>query len=110
VKAVVAELLAAIVAAALAALAGWFAAGEIGAELMALGAVTFFFLRQLWLVLRLIRWAACPLGTPTPSASGVWGVVFDALYRRGRLASAEREQATQELDRFAAPQRLCPTA
>jgi two-component system phosphate regulon sensor histidine kinase PhoR len=26
--------------------------------------------------------------------------VFDALHRRGRLASAEREQATQELDRF----------
>ena len=99
-NAVLAELLTAIVLAALATLAGWFAAGEVGAETMALGAVTFFFLRQLWMVLRLIHWAGCPLGTPTPSASGAWGAVFDALQRRGRLASAEREQATQELDRF----------
>ena len=99
-NAVLAELLTAIALTALAALAGWFAAGEIGAEVMTLSAVTFFFLRQLWMVLRLIHWAGCPLGTPTPSASGAWGAVFDALHRRGRLASAEREQATQELDRF----------
>ena len=99
-SAVLGELLVAVLLAALAALAGWFAAGEIGAELMGFGAVAFFFLRQLWMVLRLIHWAACPLGTPTPSASGAWGAVFDALHRRGRLASAEREQATQELDRF----------
>ncbi len=99
-NAIVAELLLAIVLAALAALAGWVAAGEVGAEVMVLGTVTFFFLRQLWLVLRLMQWAACPLGTPTPSASGAWGAVFDALQRRGRLASAEREQATQELARF----------
>jgi len=100
VNAVLAELLVAVLLAVLAALAGWFAAGEIGAELMAFGAVGFFFVRQLWMVLRLIHWAACPLGTPTPSASGAWGAAFDALHRRGRLASAEREQATQELDRF----------
>ena len=99
-KAVVAELLAAGGLALLAALAGWMAAGERGAELMALGVVSLFLLRQLWLVLRLIRWAAYPLGTPTPSASGAWGAAFDALHRRARLASAEREHATQELDRF----------
>ncbi len=99
-NAVLAELLTAIVLTALAALIGWFAAGEIGAEVMTLSAVALFFLRQLWMVLRLIHWAGCPLGTPTPSASGAWGAVFDALHRRGRLASAEREQATQELDRF----------
>ena len=99
-NAVLAELLAAIALAVVAALAGWFAAGEVGAELMALGTIVFFFLRQLWLVLRLIHWAGCPLGTPTPSASGAWGAAFDALHRRGRLASAEREHATQELDRF----------
>ncbi|MFA4969681.1 MAG: phosphate regulon sensor histidine kinase PhoR [Sulfuritalea sp.] len=99
-NAVLAELLLAIVLAALATLAGWFAAGEAGAELMAFGTIAFFFLRQLWMVLRLIHWAACPLGTPTPSASGAWGAVFEALHRRARLASAEREQATQELDRF----------
>jgi len=100
VNAVLAELLTALTLAALATLAGWFAGGERGAEMMALVVVAFFFLRQLWMVLRLIQWAACPLGTPTPSASGAWGAVFDALHKRGRLASAEREQATQELDRF----------
>ncbi len=99
-KAVFAELLAAVALTALAALAGWFAGGERGAQLMALAAVGLFFLRQLWQVLRLIRWARCPLGTPTPSASGAWSAVFEALHRRARLASAEREQATQELDRF----------
>ena len=99
-KGVVAELLVAGALAALAALAGWLAAGERGAELMALGVVSLFFVRQLWLVLRLIHWAACPLGTPTPSASGAWGAAFDALHRRARLGSAEREHAIQELDRF----------
>lgn len=99
-NAVLAELLVAVLAVVLATLAGWIAAGEAGAELMAFGSIAFFFLRQLWMVLRLIHWAACPLGTPTPSASGAWGAVFEALHRRGRLASAEREQATQELDRF----------
>ena len=99
-KAVFAELLVAIALMFLAAGAGWFVAGEVGAEVMALGTVAFFFLRQLWLVLRLIHWAACPLGTPTPSASGAWGAAFEALHKRGRLASAEREQATEELARF----------
>ena len=99
-NAVAAELLTALVLAALAALAGWFAAGEHGAELGALGVVSLFFLRQLWLVLRLIHWTACPLGTPTPSATGAWGAVFDGLHRRARLAAAQREQATQELNRF----------
>jgi len=100
VNAVLAELLTAIALTALAMLAGWLAAGEMGAELMAFAAVSFFFLRQLWLVLRLIHWAACPLGTPTPSASGAWGAAFEALHRRARLASAERERATEELARF----------
>ncbi len=99
-NAVAAELLTALVLAAVAALAGWFAAGERAAELAALGVVFLFFLRQLWLVLRLIHWTACPLGTPTPSAGGAWGAVFDGLHRRARLAAAEREQATQELNRF----------
>ncbi len=99
-NAVLSELLTAIALAALAALAGWFTAGERGAALLLLGAIGFFFLRQLWMVLRLIRWAGCPLGTPTPSASGAWGAVFEALHRRARLARAEREQATEELARF----------
>ncbi len=99
-NAVLRELLTALALAALTALGGWFAAGERGAAIMALAAVGIFFLRQLWLVVRLIHWARCPLGTPTPSASGAWGAAFEALHQRGRLASAEREQATQELDRF----------
>lgn len=99
-NAVLAELLMAVIVAAVAALAGWFMAGKAAAEVMAFGALAFFFLRQLWMVLRLIHWAGCPLGTPTPSASGAWGTVFEALHRRARRASAEREHATQELDRF----------
>ncbi len=99
-NAVLAELLTAIALTMLATLTGWFAAGERGATVLLMGALAFFFLRQLWLVLRLIHWAGCPLGTPTPSASGAWGAVFEALHRRARLASAEREQATQELARF----------
>lgn len=99
-NAVLSELLTAVALAALAALVGWFAAGEHGASLLLLGAIGFFFLRQLWMVLRLIRWAGCPLGTPTPSASGAWGAAFEALHRRARLARAEREQATEELARF----------
>jgi two-component system phosphate regulon sensor histidine kinase PhoR len=100
VNAVLAELLTAIALTMLATLTGWFAAGERGDTVLLMGALAFFFLRQLWLVLRLIHWAGCPLGTPTPSASGAWGAVFEALHRRARLASAEREQATQELARF----------
>ena len=99
-KAVVAELLAALALVMLAASAGWFAGGERGAALMGIVTLILFFLRQLWSVLRLIHWAGAPLGTPTPSASGAWGAVFEALHRRARLASAEREQATQELARF----------
>ena len=99
-NAVVVEFLVAVFLAMLATLAGWFAAGERGATMLMLAAIAFFVLRQLWMVLRLLRWAACPLGTPTPSASGAWGAVFEALHRRARLARAEREQATSELARF----------
>ena len=99
-NAILAELLTAIALTMLASLAGWFAAGDVGAERMALVAVSFFFLRQLWMVLRLVHWAGCPLGTPTPSASGAWGAAFEALHRRARLARAEREHATEELARF----------
>ena len=97
---VVAELLAALGLTAAAAACGEYAAGESGALLMALIAVGVILLRQFWLLVRLLRWASFPLGTPTPSASGAWGAVFDALHRRARLSSVEREQATQALDRF----------
>ena len=99
-KGVVAELLTALALTMLAAIAGWIVNREHGASVMALCGLGFFFLRQLWLVLRLIHWAGAPLGTPTPSASGAWGAAFEALHRRARMASEEREQATQELARF----------
>lgn len=99
-KAVITELLTALALALLAAIAGWLVDRERGAWVLALAVATFFFLRQLWLILRLIHWAGRPLGTPTPSASGAWSAVFEALHRRARLSSAEREQATQELARF----------
>lgn len=99
-KAVAAELLTATLLMLLASIGGWLGGGERGAEIAAIAVLVFFFVRQLWLVLRLIHWAGAPLGTPTPSASGAWGAAFEALHRRGRLASAESEQATQELARF----------
>lgn len=99
-KPVVAELLAAVALTMAAAIAGWFVDREHGASAMALCALGFFLLRQLWMTSLLIQWAGRPLGTPTPSASGAWGAVFESLHRRARLASAEREQATQELARF----------
>ena len=99
-RSVVAELLTALALALLALIAGWFIDRERGAWILVLAVAVFFFLRQMWLVLRLIHWAARPLGTPTPSASGAWSAVFEALHRRARLSSAEREHATQELARF----------
>lgn len=96
----IAELLVTLGVTALAALCGGYAAGETGALLMALIAVGVILLRQFWLLMRLLHWASFPLGTPTPSASGAWGAVFDSLHHRARLSSVEREQATQALDRF----------
>jgi len=61
VRAVAAELLVAVLLAMLATLAGWFAAGERGAVLLLAAATGLVFLRQLWMVVRLIRWAGCPL-------------------------------------------------
>lgn len=99
-RAVVAELLTALALILLAAIVGWFIERERGAGFLAFCVLGFFFLRQLWMVLRLVQWAGRPLGTPTPSASGAWSTAFEALHRRARLSSAEREQATQELVRF----------
>ncbi len=99
-RAVAAELLTALALILLAAVAGWFIDRERGAGFLAFCTLGLFFLRQLWMVLRLVHWAGRPLGTPTPSASGAWSAAFEALHRRARLSSAESEQATQELVRF----------
>ncbi len=99
-NAALAELLTAAALAALGAIIGYSLGGVRGMELMLFGIVAFFFARQLWMALKLIRWTTAPLGTPTPSARGVWGAVFEALHRRGRLSAAARDQATEELVRF----------
>ncbi len=49
---------------------------------------------------RLIRWAGQPLGTPTPDAAGKWGDAFAALYRRSRMATEQRQQLHDALERF----------
>jgi two-component system phosphate regulon sensor histidine kinase PhoR len=49
---------------------------------------------------RLIRWARQPLGTPVPDAAGKWGDVFAALHRRSRIATEQRQQLYEALDRF----------
>ncbi len=49
---------------------------------------------------RLVRWAAQPIGTPVPDASGKWGDAFAALHKRARLAAEQREQLHEALERF----------
>lgn len=57
-------------------------------------------LRDRWHLRRLARWAASPVGTPVPSASGMWGDAFAALYRRARLMAEQRAQLHEALERF----------
>jgi two-component system, OmpR family, phosphate regulon sensor histidine kinase PhoR len=49
---------------------------------------------------RLIDWARQPLGTPVPDAAGNWGDAFAALHRRSRIASDQRLQLHEALERF----------
>ncbi len=49
---------------------------------------------------RLIRWAGQPLGTPVPDAAGRWGDAFAALHKRARMASEQRDQLHEALERF----------
>jgi two-component system, OmpR family, phosphate regulon sensor histidine kinase PhoR len=57
-------------------------------------------LRDRWQLRRLARWAASPVGTPVPSARGLWGDAFAALYRRARLTAEQRAQLHEALERF----------
>ena len=97
---IIAELLLVIFLTIVGALAGSWMAGQHGLVFMAVSIPLLFFLRQFWQIQRLIRWTTAPLGTPTPSASGAWCAVFEALEWRGRRSSQVREQATLELERF----------
>jgi hypothetical protein len=111
VRAVVAELLTALALILLAAIAGWFIDRERGAGFLAFCTLGFFFLRQLWMVVRLVHWAGRPLGTPTPSASGAWSAVFDALHKRARLSNARARTGDPGAGALsAAPPKPCPTA
>jgi two-component system phosphate regulon sensor histidine kinase PhoR len=56
--------------------------------------------RDRWNLRRLIRWAASPIGTPVPSAIGLWGDAFAALYRRARMTAEQRAQLHEALERF----------
>lgn len=51
-------------------------------------------------LVRLIRWARTPIGTPVPPASGIWSWAFAALSRRSRIAMEARQQLTENLERF----------
>ncbi len=51
-------------------------------------------------LVRLIRWARAPIGTPVPPASGIWSWAFAALSRRSRIAMEARQQLTENLERF----------
>ena len=99
-RAIAGELAAALGLTLVGAVIAGLAWGEPGAAMAAIGVLGLFLVRQFWLIARLIQWADRPLGTPTPSASGAWSAAFEALYRRSRLASAERERAAEELTRF----------
>jgi two-component system phosphate regulon sensor histidine kinase PhoR len=57
-------------------------------------------IRDRWHLRRLTRWAASPVGTPVPSAQGLWGDAFAALYRRARLTAEQRAQLHEALERF----------
>jgi two-component system, OmpR family, phosphate regulon sensor histidine kinase PhoR len=56
--------------------------------------------RDRWHLRRLIRWAESPVGTPVPSARGLWGRALAMLYRRSRLAAEQRAQLHEALERF----------
>ena len=86
------------------------AAGLIGASIDTAHATTMstsmlvalglFLLRQFWMIGKLLRWADSELGTPTPSAGGIWDRVFNALQRRSRQARSEHDELAGELTRF----------
>jgi len=51
-------------------------------------------------MVRVVRWAQQPLGTPVPVSTGVWDYIFANLSRRSRVALEQREQLARSLARF----------
>ncbi|MDO8931421.1 MAG: phosphate regulon sensor histidine kinase PhoR [Rhodocyclaceae bacterium] len=85
---------------ALATALGWQFDGAFGALLAVLIAAAYLVMRHLWRLTQLIRWAQQPLGTETPSASGIWDEAYATLRRRARLGAEQREELGVLLDRF----------
>ncbi len=81
---------------------GWVIAAALGLALLGL------LLRNHVQLLRLIRWAKAPLGTPVPDAGGLWGDTFLALHQRARAAAESRRQLQEELDRLEALTQALP--
>jgi len=81
---------------------GWALGVALGIALLLLG------LRGHIQLVRLIRWAEAPLGTPVPDAGGLWGDAFLALHKRARAAAESRRQVQQELDRLEALTQALP--
>jgi two-component system phosphate regulon sensor histidine kinase PhoR len=81
---------------------GWAIAAALGVALVAL------LLRNHVQLLRLIRWAQAPLGTPVPDAGGLWGEAFVALHQRARAAADSRRRLQEELDRLEALTQALP--
>jgi two-component system phosphate regulon sensor histidine kinase PhoR len=76
----------------------WLGAGAIVGWLTGLGAwvmlvaVTAYALNLLWQVRRLQIWLAGDFAAEPPEAGGLWGAVFDELYRRQQRSRRERER------------------
>jgi two-component system phosphate regulon sensor histidine kinase PhoR len=79
---------------------GWLLDNSLGALIGALLAASFLVARTLTRLIKLIRWAQQPVGTETPSASGLWAEAYDALRYRARIVAEQRDELEALLDRF----------
>jgi len=48
----------------------------------------------------LVEWTRKPLGSPLPVARGLWDLVYSDLYRRSKLAEAQRQRLSSSLEQF----------
>ena len=81
---------------------GWSIGAGLGVVAVAL------LLRNHVQLVRLMRWAEAPVGTPVPDAGGLWGDAFAALHKRARGAAESRRQLQEELDRLEALTQALP--
>ncbi|HEX8986484.1 MAG TPA: phosphate regulon sensor histidine kinase PhoR [Rhodocyclaceae bacterium] len=95
-----AELLNATLWLAAATAVGWMLDGPLGGMAGSLLAAAYLTSRTLVRVSKLIRWARQPVGTETPSSSGLWAEAYDALRYRARIGAEQRDELGKLLDRF----------